>query len=710
MKKNYLSKLHTLFKIIKNNSNLYKKLFYYIKRGEFRYLMSKSKNKLKAILSRAENDLFSYQHSFEPFDVANYKLDNITIDVIIPVYNGYEFLTPLFDSIEQNTTAAYRLIVVNDCSPDERVKPLLLKRLERHPTAIFIDHETNLGFVKSVNEAYSHTSNHFLILNTDTEVPKYWIERLMHPIVNMEKVASTTPFTNSGQIASFPNFIADNDIFEGMSVDALDSIFRRVKPDEYYTQIPTGVGFCMGVNYDLIKEIGFFVEEEFGRGYGEENDWCQRAIQNGYKNLLVPNLFVYHKHGGSFSAEDKKRLMQENAVKLLHKHPNYDKDVQAYVQADPHQNLRQMLTLVASSHTQEGIHLIIDQALGGGANLYTTELIQRYKQEGKKILHLIYDFYAGSYILSFDYKSYQFSFSVEELETLDALLREIRFAEIFLNNIVSYQNIYGFIDLIERVSQTNEAKLVIPIHDYHMLCPNYTLLNTQNEFCEIPTEIQSCHECMKTNQLEWRTFVKEDIDIEIWRKEWSKLLNRADKIICFSDSSKSILQKAYRDIDEKIIEIVPHQVPALPKITQEKQKDKKEITIGVLGAINHAKGAGVLQELVKTIEERSLPIQVTLIGEISETIHSKRFKVTGRYDRDKLANIVVDEDIDIFLIPSICPETFSYTTQEIIMMQMPLMVFDLGAPAERVREYQEGVVLKKNYVENIISHCLSREH
>jgi len=706
MKKNYLNRVRILFKIITSNATLYKKIFYYLKRGEFKYLISKSKNKLKTILKRTEDNLFTYKKSFEPFSRENYSLNDITIDIIIPVYNGYEFLTPLFDSIERNTTTAHRLIVVNDCSPDERVKPLLLKRLEKHSTAIFIDHEINLGFVKSVNEAYSHTNNHFLILNTDTEVPEFWVERLMYPIVNMDKVASTTPFTNSGQIASFPNFIADNNIFEEMSVDALDSLFRRVKPDGYYTQIPTGVGFCMGVNYDLIQDIGFFVEEEFGRGYGEENDWCQRAIQNGYKNLMVPNLFVYHKHGGSFSAEDKKRLMKENAVKLLHKHPNYDKDVQAYVQADPHQHLRQILTLVASSQTNEGVHLVIDQALGGGANLYTKELLERYKQEEKKILHLIYDFYAGSYILSFDYKEYQFSFAIDDLETLEGLLSEIRFAEVFLNNIVSFQNIYGLIDIVEKIVESKELKLLIPIHDYHTLCPNYTLLNTQSEFCEIPTDMQRCHTCMQTNQLEWRTFVNEEIDIEVWRKEWAKLLNRADKIICFSHSSKSILEKAYTSLGEESIEVVPHQVPSLPVVNKEKRSDKKEITIGVLGAINHAKGAGVLQELVKTIEEQSLPIKVTLIGEISENIHSKIFKTTGRYDRDKLPSIVINEDIDIFLIPSICPETFSYTTQEIIMMQMPLMVFDIGAPAERVREYKYGVVLEKNYIESIISHTL----
>ena len=43
------------------------------------------------------------------------------------------------------------------------------------------------------------------------------------------------------------------------------------------------------------------------KGYGEENDWSMRARQIGYKNIIVPNLFVYHKHGGSFSHVEKNK-------------------------------------------------------------------------------------------------------------------------------------------------------------------------------------------------------------------------------------------------------------------------------------------------------------------------------------------------------------------------------------------------------------------
>ena len=698
-----------IFHSMKNNPAGLKKTLYYIKRGEIRYLLTKVKEKNRKNIRNTDKLTAIDPHKmFKKFNKKTYSLEGITIDIIIPVYNGYEFLEALFSSIEKNTTSPYRLIVVNDCSPDERVKPYLLKRLEKHADALFIDHQENLGFVKSVNEAYSHTSNHFLILNTDTEVPEFWMERLMYPIVQMDNVASTTPFTNSGQIASFPNFIADNDIFDGMNVNELDTVFRNVNPKDFYTEIPTGVGFCMGINYDLIQEIGFFSEEEFGKGYGEENDWCQRAILNGYKNLMVPNLFVYHKHGGSFSAEKKALLMKENAVKLLHKHPNYDKDVEAYVQSDPHHTLRQILVLVAASH-KDGVYLIIDQALGGGANSYRRDVVERYQKEGKKVLQLIFDMYANRYKLYFDYGEYHFSFSMMELHDLERFFMQVTIKEIFLNNLVSFQEIHQFLVFVEKLTLDNQAQLIIPIHDYYVVCPNYTLLNPEGEFCEIPS-LETCKACMASNDLEWKTIFNDSTDVKLWREKWHALFTLAHTVLCFSHSSKELLLRAYKEIDENKIKIIPHEVPALPAIpSTTKNVEKTSVIIGVLGAINQAKGARVLKDLVKEIERRDLDIQVVLIGEISEHIKSKHFEVTGRYQREELPELVQKYEIDIFLIPSVCPETFSYTTQEIMMMDMPLMVFNLGAPAERVKEYVDGVVLEKDYVENIIQYITTRK-
>lgn len=249
------------------------------------------------------------------------------IDIIIPVYNGFDYLKILFESIFANTYGNYRLIVCDDSSTDIRVGQYLKKLDAENENLIYIENNINLGFIGTVNHSLKYVKNHFVILNTDTEVPSGWLERLMHPIFNNSNVASTTPFTNSGTVCSFPNYLMDNEIYRNLSVGSLDNFFSYLNP-KVNINIPTGVGFCMGVNFDVVKKIGFF-DIVYGKGYCEENDWCRRAVEHGFVNVHVANLFVYHKHGGSFLSKEKTDLQKENYKILCKRYPDYSSAVDA---------------------------------------------------------------------------------------------------------------------------------------------------------------------------------------------------------------------------------------------------------------------------------------------------------------------------------------------------------------------------------------------
>ena len=105
------------------------------------------------------------------------------IDIIIPVYNGIEYFDALLEGVEL-TNMSYRLLIVNDKSPDERVLPYLQKYAENHSNVEIINNEQNLGFVGSVNRALEVARNHVVLLNTDVVVSYQWLERLMIPIFN----------------------------------------------------------------------------------------------------------------------------------------------------------------------------------------------------------------------------------------------------------------------------------------------------------------------------------------------------------------------------------------------------------------------------------------------------------------------------------------------------------------------------------------------
>ncbi len=262
------------------------------------------------------------------------------IDILIPVYNCLRFLKSLLYSIYKNTNLPFRILICDDASTDKNVLNFLESVEKEKNNLILIKNNNNLGFVKTVNKLMRLAENHFVILNSDTEVPPFWLERLMYPIFYMKNVASTTPFTNAGLYCSFPEFLKDNRLYRNLSLKEIDKIFQLVDFKKTFIELPSGIGFCMGMNKNVVNEIGYF-DEIFERGFGEENDWCQRAIEKGYKNIHVTNLFVYHKHGGSFLKKEKNRLIDKNTEILVKRYPSFPLQIKLLIENDKLKPLRE---------------------------------------------------------------------------------------------------------------------------------------------------------------------------------------------------------------------------------------------------------------------------------------------------------------------------------------------------------------------------------
>lgn len=88
-----------------------------------------------------------------------------------------------------------------------------------------------------------------------------------------------------------------------------------------------------------LDEIGDFDEAAFGRGYGEENDWCMRASAAGWRHLLCGDLFVFHAGGASFG-QDAKDLQASAMAVLESRYPDYNREVAEFVERDPIEPLR----------------------------------------------------------------------------------------------------------------------------------------------------------------------------------------------------------------------------------------------------------------------------------------------------------------------------------------------------------------------------------
>jgi len=274
------------------------------------------------------------------------------IDVIIPVYKGLAQTRRCVESVLANRQLVpFATVIVDDASPEPQIGAYL-DQLAREGRIELVRNETNEGFVRSANRGMRlHADRDVVLLNSDTEVANDWLDRLSASAYANERIATATPFSNNATICSYP--------YEGwagampgtLSLGELDRMFAQTNARES-VDIPTAVGFCMFVRRQCLDAIGLFDAERFGRGYGEENDFCMRAGKAGWRHVLAADVFVFHEGGVSFS-DERFTLVRENARVLVEAHPEYNRVVHEFILADPARKFRDAVDAARMKHGHE---------------------------------------------------------------------------------------------------------------------------------------------------------------------------------------------------------------------------------------------------------------------------------------------------------------------------------------------------------------------
>ena len=129
-------------------------------------------------------------------------------------------------------------------------------------------------------------------------------------------------------------------------------------------EIPVGVGFCLYLRRDCLRDIGTFDAELFDKGYGEEIDFCLRARRRGWSHRLAADVFVYHADGVSFGRRRAALLDRSNRLMNL-RYPGYDGFIASFLAKDPLRTVRRRLDEHRLSAFQGRFVLLVTLAMTG---------------------------------------------------------------------------------------------------------------------------------------------------------------------------------------------------------------------------------------------------------------------------------------------------------------------------------------------------------
>ncbi|EFW81945.1 Glycosyl transferase family protein [Pseudomonas savastanoi pv. glycinea] len=269
--------------------------------------------------------------------------DKQPVDVLIPVYDGLsetlECINSALEARKLNRTP-HRLVVIEDATPVPALRKAL-KVLAGKGKITLVQNPINLGFIRSMNRAMALSPRQDVVwLNADTRVHGDWLDRLRNVAYSDEAIASVTPFTNNGELMSFPESRFSHPMPSAPEQARLDDLARLT--DSPAMEIETGCGFCLYLKREALNSVGYLDEVELLRGYGEETDWCLRARGLGWSHVGAPNVFVAHQGGISFGAEKALRVAHNNAI-LKRRYPDASSRYDNFCLRDPIRPARQAL-------------------------------------------------------------------------------------------------------------------------------------------------------------------------------------------------------------------------------------------------------------------------------------------------------------------------------------------------------------------------------
>jgi GT2 family glycosyltransferase len=209
------------------------------------------------------------------------------VTVVIPNWNGEDYISECLDSLESQAFRNFEVIVVDNGSKDNSLEIIKSK----FPETIIKKLSYNTGFAVAVNRGIKMSKAKYVVLmNNDTVADKNWLKALVDKMENSEYgfAASKMLFYDKRtHINTAGDEITKYGWAKQFGFGEKDGV-RFGKDKEIFS----ASGGAVIIRRELFDKVGYFDERFFA--YLEDVDWCFRAQTMGYKGVFVHNSRIYH--------------------------------------------------------------------------------------------------------------------------------------------------------------------------------------------------------------------------------------------------------------------------------------------------------------------------------------------------------------------------------------------------------------------------------
>lgn len=578
-----------------------------------------------------------------------------TVDIIVPVYSGCAETLACLDSINaSNNSVQHRVVVVDDCSTDENLRNALRERAQRKEITL-VSRPINAGFAGAVNTVLAlDNTRDVILLNADTLVFGNWLDRMRAVAYQSDDIATVTPLSNHGELVSYPLPMRNNPVPNAKHAELIDQLFNMIGPKDAIN-IPVGAGFCFYIKRRALNEVGPLDEGTFGRGYGEDTDFCLRIQTHGWRNGCAANTYVVHWGSRSFG-DEKQHLVAQNLHRLHTRYPHHSEKYDQFLADDPLYELRRnvqrhWLAKVVPQY-KGTLHMSAPESEEGIA--FVLKPVERRPGQWQVILVI-------TGITGLDTIDYAWPGQASEL-------REDLLAAGFKNLELKTFGEWPA-DIFDHLTDGFIPYNVI-LEDFSGYCPRKYRLIRNAIVCGDPAGTSECSVCIA----ELGSLVYGYTDMIPWQERTQRLLSKTNKISAISDE----IRKAYIRRFPTLSKLITKNKTSLksPPASSLAMKSKELLRIAVLSVRSLDEGYLQLIEQANKALKHGLAVEFIVLG---YTLNDTRLQqlpnihLTGVVSQAQIQQVLSLHDCGAIANFSPCPHKRNQVAKAAQHLNLPLV-------------------------------------